>query len=184
MFEIIFAKLLVTHILAVMVAVGTVTVTDYLHILGLRDPKLERRTLFVFPLLSKLIIIALTIIYVTGALLVLAKPSVLENPLFYLKTFLVILVTINGVILHRYIFPKIEKGIKKKKYPDKLLKQAAFAGSLSIVSWYGIVVLAITKDLGYSVLQFSVGYLISLFIAYSVAIRLEKFKRKEQNFSF
>ena len=179
MLEIIFTKMLVIHVIAVMVAVGTVTVTDYLHIIGLNSRRLEKKTLFVFPHLSRLIVIALTIIYATGIGMVIAKPEILQSSLFWVKIFLVLLVTINGFILHNKIFPKIEKRIKENKSNNlSLIKQAAFFGSLSIVSWYGIVVLAMTKNSGYTPLQFIIAYFIILIIAYFIAVYIEKRRRK------
>ena len=181
MIESLFTQMLVLHIIAVMVAVGTVTVTDYLHILGLRDPRLERKSLFVFPHLSRLIVGALIVIYFTGAYMVAAKPQVLQSELFWVKMFLVFLVTINGYFLHHAIFPKIEHGVKNNKFSMSILRKAAFAGSLSVVSWYGIVILALTKDTGYSALQFVIFYLAVLVIAYFGAMKIEvkkKIKKK------
>ena len=173
-------NLLILHILAVMVAVGTVTVTDYLHLLSIRDPKLEKRILFVFPHLSNLILGALFIIYVTGLIMLYISPHFLSYPLFQLKAALVLLVTINGFILHKHIFPKIEKGTKLKDFTCKLIKKAAFSGSVSVVSWYSIVILSITKNAGYSIGQFLIAYSVTILIAYYVALRLELGHRKKR----
>ena len=178
MFELLFTKVLVIHIISVMIAVGTVTVTDYLHILGLRNPKLERQTLFVFPHLSNLIRLALLAIYITGTMMVLARPEILSSPLFWVKLTLVGIVTVNGFILHHVIFPRIEKGIKKKQYSTQLIRIAAFGGSLSVISWYGIVVLALTKNVGYTPLTFILFYILAAAIAYIVAVHIETQKIK------
>lgn len=177
MYEALYTPSLIFHIIAVMIAVGTVTVTDYLHILGIRDPVLERRTLFVFPHLSNLIRIALAAIYITGVLLAIAKPSVLSSPLFWTKVGLVVIVTINGFVLHHKIFPRIEHGIKHSSYPENLIKMAAFGGSLSVVSWYAIVILATTKQLGYSPLLYLAIYCACIAVAYFVAIHMEMKRR-------
>jgi hypothetical protein len=174
-----FTLTLVTHIIAVMIAVGTVTVTDYLHILGLRDPILERRTLVVFPHLSNLIRISLAIIYVTGAIMVILNPTILTSLLFWTKLLLVLIVTVNGFVLHHKVFPQIEHGIKNNHYPPTLLKIAAFGGSLSVVSWYGIVILAMTKEIGYEPLMFFLLYIIGVAVAYMVAIHIEQKQRKK-----
>lgn len=168
-----YTTLLVTHILAVMVAVGTVTVTDYLHLLGFRDRVLEKRTLPIFPLLSNLIRGALALIYITGLAMVWMNPSVLSSPLFWLKVTLVLIVTINGFFLHHWMFPRIEKETLAGKPTTRMSIIAAAAGSLSVVSWYGIVVLALTKEIQYSVSQFLVAYLLMLFGAFIVAAFIE-----------
>jgi len=179
MFEILFAILLVLHILAVMVGVGTVTVTDYLHILGIRDRRLEKRSLFVFPILSNLIFGSLVLIYITGIIMVLARPTILESSLFQLKVALVFIVTVNGYILHHFLFPKIRNAVQIGDHSEKLIKQAAFGGSLSVVSWYSIVVLALTNYLEYTVWQFLIIYAGALVVAYNVAVYVETHRSKK-----
>lgn len=177
MFEYAYAGALVAHIISVMITVGAVTVTDYLHILGLRNPKFEKQTLFVFPTLSKLITIALLVIYATGLIMVVADPVLLESKLFLAKLFLVLIVTGNGLFLHHIIFPRIEKQMKKKSYDPQFLFLAAFGGSLSITTWYAIVVLATTKQLAYSPFWFFLGYVIAFAISFGVALQVEKRRR-------
>lgn len=105
------------------------------------------------------------------------KPQVLGNPLFLVKTGLVLVVTINGFILHKYIFPEVQKEVKKKHLSTIAMQSAAFFGSLSVVSWYSIVILATTKNLGYSVSGFLLTYFLALIIAYLSAIRIEAKRR-------
>lgn len=176
------AYILVLHIMAVMVAVGTVTVTDYLHILGIRDPKLERRSLSIFPYLSRLIVMSLFFIYITGTLLVINKPELLMSPLFLTKIALVVVVTINGFILHHWIFPDVEKRSRTGKYSKAQIKKAAFFGSLSVVTWYAIVTLSITKTEGYGVIDFLIVYFAFWFCAYLFAVYIETARKKCENF--
>mgnify|MGYP000369980676 CR=1 FL=1 len=179
MLEIFFAILLLLHILAVMVAVGTVTVTDYLHLLGIRDRRLEKRSLFVFPILSNLILGSLALIYITGIILVLIRPTILNSGLFQLKVALVFVVTVNGYVLHHFLFPKIRKAVQTNSHSEKLIKQAAFGGSLSVISWYAIVVLALTNDFEYAVWQFLILYSAALVVAYNVAVYVETQRSKK-----
>lgn len=178
MIEIAFTITLVIHILAAMVSLGTVAVTDYLHMIGLSNPKLERRTLFVFPHLSNLIWICLVFIYTSGFALAMMKPSVLDNPLFWVKFSMVFLVTINGYILHKYIFPKIEHHVRTQTFNPSIIKKAAFGGSLSMVTWIAIVVVSITKNTGYSPAEFIASYFIVLLIAYTIALNFEAKRNK------
>ena len=164
---------LITHIIAVMIAVGTVTVTDYIHLLGLRNPKIERKSLFVFPHLSNIILLSLITIYTTGIIMTLHNPTLLTNPLFQTKITLVILVTINGYILHKHIFPKIEHHIKTKQYNPTLTRLAALGGSISIVTWYSIVILSITKTTQYTPTQFIIPYTTALINTFILATIIE-----------
>ncbi len=182
MLELLYTKALVIHILAAMVGVGTVTVTDYLHVLGIRDPTIERHAHPLFPLFARLIVIALLLIYITGIVMVLAKPALLSSTLFRTKLLLVIIVTLNGFWLHKKVFPMIEACEERGHCPRNIVYIAAIAGSISIITWYAIVVLAITKSLGYHPLLFLLLYAIAIAIAYTVAVHFEKRQyRKHSN---
>jgi len=170
----------VIHILFVIVAVGSVTVTDYLHLIGLRKKRLERQLKNIYPKLSDLINLALIMIFITGGYLIYLNPVLWASSLFLTKLALVFVVTINGLILQKIISPNLDLCVMKgRKYcSPKVLYTSAISGSISIVTWYSIVVLALTKRIGYTVNQFLISYLIVLVIAIIFAIILERKARK------
>ena len=136
------------HVLSVIVAVGAVSVIDYLHLVGLRKKKLEKQLKEVYPNLSKLINISLIIIILTGLSLVIKNPSVLSSSLFKFKIVLVIIVSINGIFLQKKVSPNLDLCvIKGRKYcSSNVLYSSAISGCISIVSWYAIVILSLTKN--------------------------------------
>lgn len=171
------------HVLAVIVAVGAVSVTDYLHLVGLRRKKLEKQLKDVYPNVSRMIHFALMVIILTGILLVMQKPSLLESTHFILKMCLVVVVTVNGIFLQKVIAPNLDLCVLKgtKYCSQNLLYTSAISGSLSVVSWYAIVVLAFTKSLGYTPLQFIFVYAIVLVIAILTAVYFERKARRWRN---
>ncbi len=175
-----YAIITLFHVLLVIVAVGAVTVTDYLHLIGLRKKRLERQLKNVYPPLSRLINISLALIYITGIALIIMNPSLLSSGLFKTKMFLVILVTLNGAFLQRKIAPNLDLCVLKgRKYcSSDVLYSSAICGGISIVTWYSLVVLAMTKKWGYSVEQFIIAYLAVLIIAIGIALHFEKKARK------
>lgn len=161
-----YAVAVVFHVMSVLTGVGAVTVTDYLHVLSLRSKKLEKSLVHVYPLLGKLIVLSLIGIYITGTILVLKKPEVLASELFRLKLILVGIVTINGIILHKYVLPNIDKS-QEKIYP------VVFA-SLSIVAWYSVLTLSITKQLAYTWVQAVIFIVIMFFLTFFTALYMER----------
>ncbi len=176
----VYSVLLVIHILAVMVAVGSATVVDYLHLVGLRKKRLERGLVSIYPLISFIINISLILIYITGVTLVLQNKTLLQNPFFITKIVLVLIVTFNGIYLQRSISPHLDKCvIKGTKYCKKsLLNSSAISGSISIVTWYSIVILSLSKNMGYKLEHFLAVYLSVLVIASLVAYMVERKARK------
>lgn len=163
------------HVLAVIVAVGTVTVTDYLHLVSLKKRKLEKQLRDIYPRLSRMVNFSLGIIFLTGISLVAMNPSLLHKSLFLLKISLVVLVTINGFYLQKRVSPHLDLCVLKgtKYCSRKLFYSTAISGSFSVVTWYAIVILSLTKNVGYSLSQFILGYLVVLLTAILISVAIE-----------
>ena len=173
---------LVFHVLGVIVAVGSATIVDYLHLIGIRKKKLEKGLVNIYPHITTMINISLGIIYLSGTFLVVQNPALLSSPLFITKMVLVIIVTINGLYLQRSVSPELDKCVLKgaNYCTTSVLTRSALCGSISIVTWYSIVILSLTKNLQYTASQFTLTYFIVLIlviiIAYSIELRSRKWR--------
>ena len=166
---------LVIHILSAMVAVGSVTITDYFHILGLRNKVRERKFMFVYPYLSKMVIASTVLLIISGSTLIAFRPELLDNELFQFKMFLFVIVLINGLFLHRNVFPKMVACVEKKSACNfELLFLSSLGGSISLVTWYAIMILAIIKSLGFLVSEFAVWYLLAFLLCFAIGFFIEK----------
>ena len=162
---------LVVHIISVMVAIGAVSVTDYFHLIGLRKKSLEKKMLFVYPILGRMILLATFLIILTGAVLLANKPYLFDSPLFKLKLVLFGIVLINGFVLHKYVYPHVIRCVLNKKgtCPLHVLWVSSVCGTLSIVTWYSILILALTKSFVYSVQSFLMYYFLALILVFLIA---------------
>lgn len=170
---------LVLHVLSTVVAVGSVTVIDYLHLIGLRKKKIEKKLFSIYPFLSELLVYMLISIYITGLILVINKPTLLQSALFLTKLILVAIVTVNGFYLKNKVSPELEACVTKgtKACSTHVLNTSVISGSLSVVSWYSIFILSITKTTGYTVFGFVKYYLLALLIVTSTLYFFEKRSR-------
>ncbi len=171
---------IIGHIIAVMLAIGAASITDYLHVIGLRKKQLEKRFASVYPYLSKFIFTALFFIYVTGIILVMFSPALLRSPLFLTKLGLVLIVTGNGLFLQHMVAPRLDLCVLKgtKYCTQGVLYSSAIGGGISIITWYAILVLALTKDIGYSIGQFLGVYALTLAAAVTIIVRIEQKARE------
>ncbi len=175
----IYEIIVLIHVLAVIVAVGTVSVTDYLHLVSLKRKKLEKNLKIVYPRLSNMINSSLILIILTGIVLVLMNPSLVFKSLFVLKMVLVGVVSLNGLFLQKVVSPNLDKCIIGTKHcSSSLLYSVAISGSVSIVTWFSIIILAFTKNMGYTWKQFVCYYLAVLAIAIVVSYTVERKARK------
>ncbi|MGK0209534.1 MAG: hypothetical protein ACI83O_000811 [Patescibacteria group bacterium] len=171
---------LVFHILGVAVCVGSVTFVDYLHIIGLRKRSLESKFIRIYPYVSKLINAGIIVILLSGIIMLIQKPELLASNLFRFKMALFAIVILNGIYLQKVVSPGINKCVLEgqKNCTQEILYSSSISGSISIVTWYSLVVLSITKVLQYKWYEFLSVYLLIIICAIYVAIYMEKRARK------
>ena len=101
--------LLFAHLLGTSMALGAIVATD-IRLLGkLADDRVRIAPPNAF--VMRLISMSLAVLYVTGAAMIglglLDDPNYLNNPKLQAKLLLVLLLSINALVLHRYTFPSL-----------------------------------------------------------------------------
>ncbi len=171
----------IAHIISVVIAVGSVTVIDCFHLVGLRKRKLGLKLLYSYPILSKMIIYALIAAVLSGTLLIINKPELLSMPLFRLKMALVGIIILNAVALHKAVYPAMSKCVQEETWKyctPKVLGISAVTGAVSITTWYAVLILSLTKKYAYSVGAFVTVYLVALGLAILIARYVEEHRQK------
>lgn len=142
------------HILSVVVGMGGATVADILFFSFLKDFRISKKETEVLGLLSNVIMAAMLLLYVTGICLFLSDmPRFSSSPAFFSKTVIVAVLTINGILMHSYVAPRmIHISFLKKEFGAKhvihRLRAVAFAmGAVSFSSWYFVFFLSMLKRL-------------------------------------
>ena len=100
------------HFLAAAIALGAIVATD-LRLLS----KLAQDRVRIAPpneFVARIVVVSLVVLYLSGAALVLQaaieRPVTLANPKLQAKVALVLLLTMNAFILHRFTFPRLARG--------------------------------------------------------------------------
>ena len=99
------------HLLATSMALGAIVATDLRMLSKLAHDRVRIPPPNEF--VARLVTIALVLLYVTGAGMLLIKsqqPEPLLNPKLQGKLLLVLLLTMNALILHRWTFPRLARG--------------------------------------------------------------------------
>ena len=157
------------HLIACCVAIGLVLMSDiamvrnlFMHSSGRHDRKhLED--------LTKTVMIALFVLWVTGIAIVSLDVSLdgmryFTNPKLQAKVMIVSLLTLNGAILHGSVLPALQKAGSLLKLSMTGLAFASFAGSVSGVSCFYAAMLGVVRPL---IWKYS---LVELLMAYPVLI--------------
>lgn len=145
---------LTLHLLGVILGLGGATIADTLFFRFLKDLRISSREAAVLDWISKVVTAALLLIFISGFALYLAEPERFQQSAsFTFKMLVVVVLTINGLLLHHFVSPRLVKitflpSTHGAREQIQYLRKAAFAmGSVSAVSWYSTFFIAMLKSL-------------------------------------
>ena len=160
------------HLVSCCVAIGLVLTSDIAMVRDL----LKRKTFTEhdhahMESLQKSVIVALIALWVTGAAVIgidyLEKGmNYFMNPKLHAKVIIVMLLTYNGILLHRLVLPSLQKAGDLLDLGFSARMLALFCGSLSAVSWMYAAMLGVGRPLAW---KYSLS---ELLMAYPVLIAL------------
>ena len=174
------------HLLAACVAVGILLIQD-LALAKTRGSALSATAVKDLTKSAEIMFIALVVLWISGLTLVLL--GYLENPQQYLmneklwaKFTVVSVLTLNGIALHYFSFPRVtsRRGLLGLPTFEQIL--VALTGALSSVSWLFACYLGIARNWNYTVDYSFVMFIYSglLVIAFIVAGEVLRAMRKAE----
>jgi hypothetical protein len=154
------------HLIACCVAIGLVLTSDIAMVKQLikGDPN-DRLDAQHLADLQRTVSRALMGLWLTGVAIVTLDASIkgwgyFANPKLQSKIAIVMLLTINGFALHKYVLPLLQKAgsLLKLSFSQRLL--AIFAGAVSGVSWFYAAMLGVGRPLNfkYSLVEILAAY--------------------------
>jgi len=168
-------KLLVlfAHLLGTSLALGAIVATD-IRLLGkLADARV--RIAPPNPFVMRLISAALLLLYLTGGCLVWmgwsADPAYLSNPKLQGKLLLVLLLSLNALVLHRYTFPGLAHARRVARWKPNDFIRVAVPVALSNALWMYCAFLGLARPWNHTVsLSFVLGTAAAVFAAVLVGV--------------
>jgi len=139
--------LLFAHLLGTSMALGAIVATD-IRLLGkLADERV--RIAPPNPFVMRLISMSLAVLYLTGATMIvlglLDDPNYLSNQKLLAKLVLVLVLSINALVLHRYTFPGLARGRRVARWTFRDFLRVAVPVSLSNSLWMFCAFLGIAR---------------------------------------
>lgn len=161
-FEFTRMAVLFVHLIACCVAIGMVLTSDIAMVrqLVVADPN-NRLDPEHFSQLQKTVSAALWMLWLTGVVLVsldvyLKGWNYLSNPKLQSKVAIVMLLTLNGFALHKYVLPLMQKAgsLLHLSFSQRVL--TLFSGAVSGVSWLYAAMLGIGRPLNFKYSLFEI----------------------------
>lgn len=154
------------HLIACCVAVGLVLTSDIAMVKQLlRANPDERLDSAHLSELQTTVSRALLALWLTGAAIITLDASLkgwsyFANPKLQSKVAIVMLLTMNGYALHKYVLPMLQRAGSLLRLPISQRNFALFTGAVSAVSWFYAAMLGIGRPLNYkySLVQIMAAY--------------------------
>lgn len=146
--------LLIAHVVGVALGVGGATMSDVLFLTSISDRRIDRSELKLLKIASKVVVGGLILLCISG--LGFFFVGTVPTPRFWAKFTIVLIATLNGNIMHRYLFPIFEQCVRDRVHllSAEFVQHAPImvtAGAVSAISWYTALILGMwrTLTLGY-----------------------------------
>lgn len=153
------------HLLACCVAVGMVLTSDIAMVKQLLKGQSARQSSEHLAQLRSSVAIALAALWISGlAIIALDAASAgmqyFLNPKLQAKIGIVVLLTLNGVVLHNLVLPALQRTGSLLELPIGMRHLAIFSGAFSAVSWFYAALLGVGRPLAwkYSLAELMAAY--------------------------
>lgn len=154
------------HLIACCIAIGMVLTSDFAmvkQLLAGKSSSLDDN--HDMSSLQKIVSNALLALWVTGIAVVALDASTkgwsyFENPKIQAKIGLVVLLTLNGIVLHKVVLPWMVSAGSLLKLKLEQRMRAIFAGTVSLVTWLYAALMGVGRPLSwkYSLAELLVAY--------------------------
>lgn len=112
----------------------------------------------VIAFVSRLVTVGLVVLWISGGLFILYyyhfTPEFLGNEKVWGKLFIVSVLTVNGLLVHRMLLPKLRNAIGSnllETLTQKELRLVVSVGTISFLSWMVPMILGVSKTLNFTV---------------------------------
>ena len=180
------------HLIACCVAIGLVLTSDIAMIRQLLsgDAAAEQDGKHLGQIKST-VSLALVALWITGIAVVWLDASskglvYFQNPKLQAKIGIVMLLTLNGFLLHGAVMPALEKAGSLLKLPLKQRLLAMFAGTISAVSWFYAAMLGVGRPLSwkYTLLELLAAYPLLIAAGFGMMVLLTGIAKNRSSLNF
>lgn len=140
------------HIAGAIIGAGGAFVSDFLFFSSVKDRVLSKKEIWSMKIGSRFVWFGLGILFISGALLFLTDPlGYLNSSKFLIKTFIVFIIFLNGIIFHIKHLPLLHRHADNH-YPssdefNRKKKLLVVSGVISMSSWIFAVILGILSSI-------------------------------------
>jgi hypothetical protein len=163
-----FEIILILHVIGAAVGVGAAATNDSIFLSAIRNRLITKNQFVLIQAASMVVIGGLTLLTLTGILLMLHNPELWLMQHFRAKMSAVIVLMVNGLVFHSRLLPFLKSHLNITLSEEIIVKRQwyfAITGAVSGVSWFSVLIIAIVKETGFTYLQLMGIYVFLILLA-------------------
>ncbi|MCJ8314395.1 MAG: hypothetical protein HRU38_19850 [Saccharospirillaceae bacterium] len=168
---------IILHLIGLTFGAGGAWISDLLILKFLQLEVITEDKMKMIQFMTKLVIFGLVLLWITGlgflGMYYFEAAEKLANPKIWAKVTIVIILTFNGVWLHKFVMPLLQQNIGKKLF-DEISKNTKrlmiTAGTISLVSWIFPIILGSSTALNFILPMYEIlaYYFVALVLTFVV----------------
>ncbi len=165
------------HFLGLMLGIGVATMLDLVVLRFFIGKRISHGAFDIFKFGSTIVSVGISVIWLSGLgfLLFYAvfEPIKLTNEKVWAKMIIVLILTLNGIFIHKTILPALKDQIGKTVFEGRTMAERrtfVFAGTTSVVSWYAPLIIASLSSLNFKVPVLEILAAYAIFFAFVLAM--------------
>ncbi|WP_410824759.1 hypothetical protein, partial [Methylobacterium oryzisoli] len=164
------------HLIGVCFGLGGATMLDFWILRWMRWGSLPDEIARIFLFVSKVVSVGIGLLWLSGlgflAIYAAESPDKLQNPKLWAKVTVVVVLTLNGLLIHAMVLPGVLRDVSRPMLDGVSGSRTGIflvSGAVSGVSWYTAFALGLMRELNGTV---AFGLLIGLWLVGMVAASL------------
>src|SRR5258708_22784754 len=168
------------HLIGLTIGLGGATILVSIMLrLGVQGRAIQQNDANLVALVSKLVTWALVALWVSGIGFEIqywyVSPDIMANPKVYAKLAIVVILTVNGMVLHSRVLPIVYRRVGQPLFDgltSRELNTMLVCGTISMFSWYTPFFLGIAREMNFVVPATAILAVYAAMVAAAIAIGL------------
>lgn len=166
----------IVHVFSVILGMGSALVSDVLFSFYGKDKKLNWTEIKTLSILKDIVFYSLILISTSGIIIYLSDiEKYSDSDKFLAKMSILLILLLNGLVLNRYIWPRLLKKDFFTSPEKRIVRKLSFiCGSISVVSWLSVCALGVLDSLSIDYNIIIAIYTVVTILGIAISVIVEK----------
>lgn len=176
----------IIHLFGVALGAGGAFMTDSVLLTAVKDHKLTKDEYAIIKKAGMVVMLGLALLILSGIGLYMQDPAYyMSSSKFISKMIIVLILSVNGIVLHKAVLPYLKKNLGVHLLHDKefslYIPLLIFLGAVSFTSWFFALVLGALRSINYAVIDVLLIYVSAVVLVSLIGVIAYKMRKKNHS---